>query len=131
MDTAISSVPVLPITNLRRHLIVPTARLLVVLLLILLSGLPQIGIFLTGIDVGGERIRSAPLTRSLLLDKLLPEAPTLNPPESSEFPPLAVVPAPAPLALPGTVASAGEEIKPSLWLLHLAVSLYRHHSSYV
>lgn len=67
--------------------VISAPDLLVALLLVLLSGLPQIGISLSGIELGGETLRPAPLSRSLLLDKLAPEVASLTPPDSSEFPP--------------------------------------------
>ncbi|MEX2534299.1 MAG: hypothetical protein WD273_01760 [Trueperaceae bacterium] len=108
-----------------------TTNMLTLLLLVLLTGLPQIGISLSGIDFGGERISSVPLTRSLLLDKLLPEASSVAPPPLTDFPPALTVPRPLPFQLFGGHARASDEPKPSPWLLNLTLRLYRHHSSYV
>jgi hypothetical protein len=104
----------------------------VVLLLTLISGLPQIGISLSGLDGGREQLTPVPLTRSLLLDKLLPEASAITPPHSSDFPPLLTKPAP-PLALEARkrLGPKAEAHEASRWLLNLVVRLYRHHSSYV
>jgi hypothetical protein len=108
----------------------PFSGFLAVLLLILLSGLPQIGISLTGIDPGGERLIPVPLTRSLLLDKLPPEVSALMPPQSSGL--ALVVVAPPPLSPPLSQWSlVAESPKPGEWLLNLTRRLYRHHSSYV
>jgi hypothetical protein len=63
----------------------PLSGFIALLLLVMLTGLPQIGITLTGMDQGGERLIQVPLTRSLLLDKLPPESLALTPPESSRL----------------------------------------------
>jgi hypothetical protein len=108
------------------------SRLLALLLLFALSGLLQVGVSLTDYELGGEHLRSVPLTRSLLLDKLQPQAFSLVPPVSSEFPPLLAGPL-APLSLParGRQGRAAETVKPGLWLTRLVLVLYRQHSSYV
>ena len=115
----------------RRGMVDRSSHLLAILLLVLLSGLPQIGIRLTSSDFGGERLTSLPLTRSLLLDKLLPEVSSLTPPDVSDFPPALTAPPPSPFPSFDGYARSADEPKPNLWLLNLTVSLYRHHSSYV
>lgn len=107
-------------------------RLLVLLLLVLLSGLPQIGISLTGVDLAGERLTPAPLTRSLLLDKLPPEHSSLTPPEDSAFPPLLMAPAAAPASLPvRRQATVQVDPQPGEWSATLSRRLYRHNSNFV
>jgi hypothetical protein len=102
------------------------------LLLIVLSGVLQVSVSLSGHELGGEHLRPVPLTRSLLLDKLLPQAFTVAPPIDSHFPPLLTAP-PAPLSLParGRQGRAEETRKPGLWLTGIVLVLYRQHSSYV
>jgi hypothetical protein len=105
---------------------------LAMLLLVVLSGILQVGVSLTDHELGGEHLRPVPLTRSLLLDKLLPQAFTVAPPVDSHFPPLLTTPA-APLSLParGRQGRAEERRKPGLWLTGMMLVLYRQHSSYV
>ena len=105
---------------------------LAALLLVLLSGLPQIGLGLTGLDFGGERITGAvPVTRSVLIDKLLPEVASLAPPDVSDFPPALTTPPPLLFLLVERRAWAAEEPEPIPWLFDLTSRLYRHNSSYV
>lgn len=108
-------------------------HLLVLLLLALLSGLPQIGISLTGVDLAGERLTPVPLTRSLLLDKLPPENSPLTPPEDSAFPPLLATAAAAPSMSVLVERRATDQIvpEPGEWLATLSRLLYRHNSNFV
>jgi hypothetical protein len=108
------------------------SKFLALLLLVVLSGLLQVAVSLSGHELGGEHLRPVPLTRSLLLDKLLPQAFTVAPPASTGFPPLLAAPAP-PMSLParGRQGRMSETHKPGLWLTGLLLLLYRHHSSYV
>ena len=105
--------------------------MLAALLLVLLSGLPQIGISLTQLDLAGERLTAVPTARSVLIDKLLPEVASLPPPHFSDFPPALVEP--PPLCFVRFQDQLGEwgEPKASPWQLDLTRRLYRHHSSYV
>ena len=104
---------------------------LAALLLVLLSGLPQIGISLTKLDFAGERMTALPATRSILIDKLLPEAASLTPPHVSDFPPALVVPPPLPFLHFDGLPVSWEEPVASPWRQDLTRRLYRHHSSYV
>lgn len=108
-------------------------HLLVLLLLALLSGLPQIAISLSGVDLAGERLTPVPLTRSLLLDKLPPENPSLTPPEDSSFPPLLATAAAAPPMLVLVERRATDRVvpEPGAWLTTLSRLLYRHNSNFV
>lgn len=106
--------------------------LLVSLLLVLLSGVPQLGISLMEIDFEGKTFRQLPVTRSLLIDKLLPVKSTLAPPKATESPALAVDrPAIGARAESSLAAVAVSPEPPSQWQLHLVSRLYRHNSSYI
>ncbi|MEX2542260.1 MAG: hypothetical protein WD314_10650 [Trueperaceae bacterium] len=107
-------------------------QLLAALLLLLLSGLPQVGISVSSLELSEERLQSVPVTRSLLLDKLLPESTSLTPPLNSNFPPLLSAP-PAALSLPVPAShyADNDTHRPAWWLLDLMSNLYRHRSNYI
>ncbi|HEX7003841.1 MAG TPA: hypothetical protein VF168_06615 [Trueperaceae bacterium] len=105
--------------------------LLAALLLVLLTGLPQIGIGLTASDFAGERMTGLPVTRSVLIDKLLPEAASLVPPHLAEFPPSLVQPSQPDFRSFDRTVVERDEPEPNPWWLDLTQRLYRHHSSYV
>jgi hypothetical protein len=108
----------------------PLTGFIALLLLVMLTGLPQIGIALTRMDQGGERFIRAPLTRLLLLDKLPPESLALAPPESSRLAlHLIARKPPAPTHLQRHHVERPPN--PTNWLERLTSMLYRHHSSYV
>lgn len=106
--------------------------LLISLLLVLLSGVPQLGISLMEIDFEGKTFRQLPVTRSLLIDKLLPAKSTFAPPKAAESPAHSVEGRTFevhPDHSGAAVALAPDP--PSQWQLYLISRLYRHNSSYI
>lgn len=103
--------------------------LLAGLLLVLLTGLPQIGIGLTTFAETGERIGGSPSVRTVLRDKLLPKVGSFKPPPLLHLDIARSTRIDAgPVVLGDTEARLA---KPGQWLTNLTHNLYRQRSNYV
>ena len=105
--------------------------LLIGLLMLLLCGLPQLGIALSNMDTYGESVRPVRLSRSLLMDKLLPKVAAVTPPTAGRESALADVPPAQPLIPRSLRQVSDERFERVLPLRELTHWLYQHDSSFV